>query len=63
MKSLQSEGCEALLKAFHYILLIAEVDDKEIFKVCMEYFEFLGKSLYEERCASDIARPATNHTA
>ncbi len=27
-----------------------QVDDKEVFRVCMEYFEFLGKSLYEERC-------------
>ena len=37
------------MQAMHYVLLIAEVDDKEVFKICMEYFEFLGKSLYDER--------------
>ncbi len=31
------------------LLLFIQVDDKEIFKVCMEYFDFLGKSLYEEK--------------
>jgi hypothetical protein len=30
------------------VLTAIQVDDKEIFKVCIEYFDFLGKSLYDE---------------
>ncbi len=49
-----AQVCCALLHYCMTPLLIAfdwlQVDDKEVFRVCMEYFEFLGKSLYEERC-------------
>lgn len=37
-----------LMQALHYLLLVSEVDDNEIFKVCLEYWNHLASSLYNE---------------
>ena len=44
----KSELNEQLLKALHYLLLISEVDEVEIFKICLEYWNSLTADLYRE---------------
>jgi len=39
---------DALLKALHYLLLISEVEEVEIFKICLEYWNSLASDLYRE---------------
>ena len=39
---------DALLKALHYLLLISEVEEVEIFKICLEYWNNLASDLYRE---------------
>ncbi|XP_063606328.1 exportin-1-like [Penaeus indicus] len=39
---------DALLKALQYLILISEVDDTEIFKICLEYWNALASDLYRE---------------
>ena len=39
---------EGLLKSLHYLLLISEVDEVEIFKICLEYWNTLAADLYHE---------------
>ncbi|KAG8223595.1 hypothetical protein J437_LFUL004116 [Ladona fulva] len=39
---------DALLKALHYLVLISEVEDVEIFKICLEYWNSLCADLYRE---------------
>jgi hypothetical protein len=39
-----------LAQALHYLLLVSEVDDIEIFKVCLEYWNFLAGALFNEAC-------------
>ncbi|XP_042903085.1 exportin-1 isoform X2 [Parasteatoda tepidariorum] len=36
------------LKALHYLLLISEVEEVEIFKICLEYWNSLAAVLYRE---------------
>jgi exportin-1 len=36
------------MQALHYLLLVSEVDDIEVFKVCLEYWTFLASSLFNE---------------
>ena len=50
----QSDG---LLKALHYLLLISEVDEVEIFKICLEYWNSLCSDLYRESPFSSSASP------
>ena len=44
-----------LMQALHYLLLISEVDDSEIFKVCLEYWNFLASSLYNESGRAEMS--------
>ena len=37
-----------LLEALHYLVLISEVEEKEIFKICLEYWNCLASDLYRE---------------
>lgn len=37
---------ELLLKALHYLVLISEVEEVEIFKICLEYWNALAMDLY-----------------
>lgn len=37
-----------MLKSLHYLLLISEVEEVEIFKVCLEYWNSLAAELYHE---------------
>ena len=59
---------EPLLKSLHYLLLISEVDDVEIFKISLEYWNALAADLYRESPFSSTAsplfmsRPANNDT-
>lgn len=48
---------EPLLKALHYLLLISEVDDTEISKICLEYWNSLAADLYRESPFSSTASP------
>ncbi|KAL1462770.1 hypothetical protein WDU94_014579 [Cyamophila willieti] len=39
---------DEMLKALHYLVLISEVDEVEIFKICLEYWNALATDLYRE---------------
>ena len=39
---------ETLLKALHYLVLISDVEEVEIFKICLEYWNGLAADLYRE---------------
>ncbi|XP_046388260.1 exportin-1 [Ischnura elegans] len=39
---------DALMKALHYLVLISEVEEVEIFKICLEYWNSLSADLYRE---------------
>lgn len=36
------------LQALHYLVLISEVEEVEIFKICLEYWNGLSADLYRE---------------
>lgn len=38
----------SLLEGLHYLVLISEVEDMEIFKICLEYWNALASDLYRE---------------
>ena len=60
---------ETLLKALHYLILISEVEEVEIFKICLEYWNSLAADLYRESPyaagASPLfmSRPATTNNS
>ena len=35
-------------QALHFLVLISEVHEKEIFKICLEYWNYLSAELYRE---------------
>lgn len=39
---------DMMLKALHYLVLISEVEEVEIFKICLEYWNSLAADLYKE---------------
>jgi len=39
---------ETLMEAMHYLVLISEVEETEIFKICLEYWNTLAADLYRE---------------
>lgn len=39
---------ETLLEAVQYLVLISEVEEVEIFKICLEYWNILSAELYRE---------------
>ncbi|XP_058803182.1 exportin-1 [Phymastichus coffea] len=39
---------DTLIKALHYLLLISAVEEVEIFKICLEYWNQLSSDLYRE---------------
>lgn len=46
-----------LLEALHYLVVISEVEEKEIFKVCLEYWNHLAAELYRENPFSSSLAP------
>ncbi|XP_018012773.1 exportin-1 [Hyalella azteca] len=44
----QRQLYESLLKALQYLILISEVEDTEVFKICLEYWNALASDLYRE---------------
>ncbi len=36
------------MQSLHYLILISEVDETEIFKICLEYWNSLAADLYRE---------------
>lgn len=44
----RKECHEALLESLQYLVLISEVDETEIFKICLEYYNSLVSDLYRE---------------
>merc|ERR1719429_941607 len=53
----KQQSHEPLLKSLHYLLLISEVDDVEISKICLEYWNALAADLYRESPFSSTASP------
>lgn len=49
---------ELLLNCHLYLIKISSVDDKEIFKICLEYWSKLVAELYEEIQSLPIGEPA-----
>lgn len=47
-ESFTSSLCLCWLQALHYLILISEVEETEIFKICLEYWNYLAGSLYRE---------------
>lgn len=43
-----NDTADSLKKALMYLVLISEVDDVEIFKICLEYWNSLSGSLYND---------------
>ncbi|XP_062503656.1 exportin-1-like isoform X2 [Corticium candelabrum] len=44
----KAELQQTLLEALHFLVLISEVDETEIFKICLEYWNVLTSDLYKE---------------
>lgn len=42
------ETAEAINKALQYLVMISEVEDVELFKICLEYWNSLASDLYKE---------------
>ena len=45
----KAELHNTLLEALHYLVLISEVDETEIFKICLDYWNALTQNLYKLR--------------
>lgn len=45
------ETADALKKALMYLVMISEVEDVEIFKICLEYWNSLASDLYQDSVA------------
>jgi len=48
---------ETLMEALHYLILISEVEETEIFKICLDYWNTLSAELYRETPSSAGASP------
>jgi len=46
--SMQSHIKFFTVQALHYLVLISEVEETEIFKICLEYWNALASDLYRE---------------
>ena len=46
-----------IFQALHYLVLISEVEEKEIFKICLEYWNSLAGDLYRENPFSTSHSP------
>jgi len=44
-------------QALHYLVLISEVEETEIFKICLEYWNSLASDLYRENPFSSTSNP------
>ncbi|XP_036118234.1 exportin-1 isoform X7 [Molossus molossus] len=53
---------ETLMEALHYMLLVSEVEETEIFKICLEYWNHLAAELYRESPFSAILSPLISGT-
>lgn len=47
----------SLSQALHYMLLVSEVEETEIFKICLEYWNHLAAELYRESPFSTSTSP------
>lgn len=45
------------LQALHFMLLVSEVEETEIFKICLEYWNHLAAELYRESPFSTSSTP------
>ncbi|KAI4796769.1 hypothetical protein KUCAC02_026766 [Chaenocephalus aceratus] len=48
---------ESLMEALHFMLLVSEVEETEIFKICLEYWNHLAAELYRESPFSTSSTP------
>ena len=55
--SLGLTGPLVLFQALHYMLLVSEVEETEIFKICLEYWNHLAAELYRESPFSTSTSP------
>uniref|UniRef100_A0AAY4AEA0 Exportin-1 n=1 Tax=Denticeps clupeoides TaxID=299321 RepID=A0AAY4AEA0_9TELE len=53
---------ETLMEALHYMLLVSEVEETEIFKICLEYWNHLAAELYRESPFSTSTSPLLSGT-
>nr|CAD7393395.1 unnamed protein product [Timema cristinae] len=53
---------DTLMKALHYIVLISSVEDVEIFKICLEYWNGLAADLYREHPSFPTFLGRTNNS-
>ncbi|KAF5918001.1 hypothetical protein HPG69_019807 [Diceros bicornis minor] len=51
------KACRSKIFALHYMLLVSEVEETEIFKICLEYWNHLAAELYRESPFSTSASP------
>lgn len=55
MQLKKKQVCEGILNNAHdYLIKISKVDDREIFKICLEYWLNLVKVLYEESAYNSL---------
>jgi exportin-1 len=54
----KAELQQTLLEALHYLVLISEVEETEIFKICLEYWNVLASDLYKESPFSTSSPPS-----
>lgn len=50
------ETMDTVLKALGYLVMISEVEDVEIFKICLEYWNSLASELYKDSYSSSQRR-------
>ncbi|XP_067943682.1 exportin-1-like [Watersipora subatra] len=56
-RSFEAEGLkETLREALHYLILISEVEEVEIFKICLDYWNTLAAELYRETPATGASQ-------
>lgn len=46
---MQASVHEALLDGLKYLIIISHVGDREIFKICLEFWHILADSVHDER--------------
>jgi exportin-1 len=44
------ENQNALMQGFTYLVKISEVDDEQVFKICLDYYHLVTQDLYQSEC-------------
>ena len=46
----QASLSEPLMQALGYLIMMSNIPDKEVFKICLEYWSTLASSIFNEPC-------------